>query len=258
MMKVVKLKNYKNKYDDETYIEEEKSILEHYTELRLVVIKSLFFFIFMFILNMIAIRWTLPFFIKDYKLLMLGPLDVIKLYVSVSGILAVGLSIPFMGWQVWKFVSPALTRKERRLSLLFIPGMALFFILGLLFGYLIVYPIVYVFLLSLGEIHFDMMIAANEYFSFLKLTTLPFGFLFQLPIILMFLTSIDVVSASDLARARKYAYLALVTISVLVTPPDFATDVLMAAPLILLYELGLLLSKLIEKRKNKRKITQVK
>lgn len=255
-MKVLKLKNYVKQKKEESYIEEQKSIIEHYTDLRTMVIHSMFFFVSMFVISMVTIRWTLPFFIKDYDLVMLGPLDIIKLYVSVSGILALGLSIPFLGWQIWRFVSPALTKRERKFTLLFIPGMALFFIGGILFGYLIVYPIVFVFLVQLGEIHFDMMITASEYFSFLMLTTLPFGFLFQLPVILMFLTSIEVVSTADLIRVRKYAYLILVIISVLLTPPDFATDVLMIVPLILLYELGIALSKIIERRKNKREFSK--
>lgn len=231
---------------------EQKGILEHYSDFRSMAITSFLFFVSMFVIGMITIHWFLPFFYKDYELIILGPLDVIKLYVTVSGVIAIGLSIPFMGWQLWKFVCPALTEKERKFTLLYIPGMAIFFVSGLLFGYFIVYPIAYQFLVRLGEIHFSMMITANEYFSFLMLFTLPFGFLFQLPIILMFLTSIDVVNPEQLAKVRKYAYFVITIISVLVTPPDFISDVLMILPLILLYELGLMLSKVVNKRKTEK------
>jgi sec-independent protein translocase protein TatC len=227
---------------------EERPYIDHYSDLRKRVIYSLLFFISFFILSFASVKWSIPFLAKNQMLVMLGPMDVLQLYIRIAGTLALGFSIPFFSLQLWKFLRPALNDEESKIALRYIPGIFVSFIIGISFGYFIFFPIIYQFLLELGQLHFEMMVTANEYFSFLLMSTLPFGFLFELPITLMFLTSLGIVTPDKLTQIRKYAYFSLIVISVLITPPDLISDVLVILPLIILYEVGVILSKMVQKR----------
>ncbi|AXF55933.1 twin-arginine translocase subunit TatC [Salicibibacter kimchii] len=232
----------------------DQTALEHYGELRSMVIRSLLFLAVVLVVMIILMHWLIPYLIThgsttDTSLVLLGPMEVMRIYVFVGLVLAVGLSIPYVGYEIWKFSKPALNDKESKMILTYIPGSAILFILGLLFGYLIVFPIVYSFLIGLGAIHFDMMITAQQYFSFLLMTTLPIGFVFQLPIVMMFLTSLGVFVPQQMRKIRKYAYFGMVVFSVLITPPDFLSDVLLVIPLMLLYEFGIYVSQIVHRKK---------
>ncbi|QQK77278.1 twin-arginine translocase subunit TatC [Salicibibacter cibarius] len=240
------IKNIKNKTTDQ-------SALEHYGEMRSMVIRSLLFLAVSLVVMVVLMHWLIPYLINhgsvDTSLVLLGPMEIMRIYLFVGLILAIGFSIPYVGYEIWKFAKPALTDKESKMILTYIPGSAVLFILGLLFGYLIVFPIVYSFLIGLGAIHFEMMITAQQYFSFLLMTTLPIGFVFQLPIVMMFLTSLGVFVPEQMRKVRKYAYFGMVVFSVLITPPDFLSDILLIIPLILLYEFGIYVSQIIHRKK---------
>lgn len=222
----------------------ELTLVEHLTDLRKVLIRSLVFFTFCFIVCLVFINQLIPILANDYQLVMLGPLDVIRLYTGIAGSISLGFSLPFIAFQAWLFIRPALNEKEAKVSIMFIPGIICSFAIGLSFGLFIVFPTIYSFLMHLGESNFSMMITAREYFSFLLISTIPFGFLFEVPLLLVFLTNIGVVSPDMLKSVRKYAYVVLAVVSALITPPDFFSQILVLFPLIGLYELGLLLSKM--------------
>lgn len=103
--------------------------------------------------------------------------------------------------------------------------------------------------MNIGAHNFDMMITAKEYFSFMLMTSIPLGFLFEVPLLLMFLTAVGVVTPQKLAEVRKYGYLMMAVVSALITPPDLISQIIVLGPLIALYELGLILSKVVYKRK---------
>ncbi|MGE8206553.1 twin-arginine translocase subunit TatC [Heyndrickxia sp. NPDC080065] len=235
-----------------TRVENEETALEHFTELRRILLQSVVFFTVMFVVFLIYMPKVLPMLANGYKIVLMGPLDVIRFYTGVSGALALGLTTPFIGYQLWKFVKPGLTPTESRITLTYVPAISLSFFTGAAFGYFIVFPVLFKFLIKIGEKSFDVLITAREYFLFLLTSTLSLGFLFELPIVMVFLTSIGILSPTKLKQIRKYAYLLLAVISALITPPDFISQLLVLAPLILLYELGILLSLVTFKKKMKK------
>ncbi|WP_306009516.1 twin-arginine translocase subunit TatC [Bacillus sp. MMSF_3328] len=223
---------------------DEQTLVEHITDLRKAIIRSLIFFLSCFILSFVFINKLLPLLSQEYKLVMLGPLDVVRLYTGIAGCISLGLSLPFIAYQLWIFVKPALTEKESKTTVMYLPAIFLSFTGGIAFGFYIIFPTVYRFLINLGNHHFDMMITAREYFSFMMMSTIPFGFLFEVPLMLMFLTTINIVTPKQLSSMRKYAYLVLAVVSALITPPDLFSQMIVLIPLIGLYEVGILLSKL--------------
>lgn len=228
---------------------EKQSALEHVLVLRRAVIRSLLFFALLFIAFLVGVRYSLGHFTAGHDLIMLGPLDALRLYLTVAGALALGFSAPYFLYEAWRFIKPALTKKEAKSLSGYIPAVFFCFLLGLSFGYFVVFPIVYEFLINLGQLHFDMMITAQEYFSFLLMSTIPIGFLFELPIVLMCLTSFGLFTPQSLVKARKYSYFALICASVLITPPDFFSDILVVIPFIILYEIGIILSRIVYRKK---------
>ncbi|KGA96385.1 Sec-independent protein translocase TatCD [Alkalihalobacillus alcalophilus ATCC 27647 = CGMCC 1.3604] len=227
----------------------QQSIVEHLTDLRKAVLYSAIFFVLCFIGILLYINKVIPFITNDHKLVMLGPLDVIRFYTGIAGSLSLGLSAPFIGYQIWKFAKPALTEQESKTALTFIPSLFISFILGLSFGVLVIFPTVYSFLMGLGVKNFEIMITAKEYFSFLMMTTIPLGFLFEVPLLMMFLTAIGVVTPDKLKEVRKYGYVLMAVVSALITPPDFISQLIVLVPLMLLYEIGVILSKVMYKKR---------
>ncbi|HLR65729.1 twin-arginine translocase subunit TatC [Virgibacillus alimentarius] len=232
----------------EAHIDGNQTVMEHITDLRKAIISSVLFFAACFILFLIFINQVIPLLTED-KLVMLGPLDVIRFYAGLAGSLSLGFSAPFIGYQIWKFVKPALTEQESKTALSYIPGIFFSFLTGIAFGFFIIFPTVFGFLINLGTKNFEMMITAKEYFSFMMMTTIPLGFLFEIPILLMFLTALGLITPTKLGKIRKYAYIFMALISALITPPDFISQIIVMAPLITLYELGIVLSKVMYKRK---------
>ncbi|MDA3128707.1 twin-arginine translocase subunit TatC [Aliibacillus thermotolerans] len=224
-------------------MDKELTTVEHLTELRHVVISSSIIFIVSFIVMICFIQQITPFLTKGEMLTMLGPLEVVRFYTGVAGSLSLGVSAPFIGFQLWRFIKPALTTTESKAALRYIPAMFFSFLAGTSFGFFVVFPFVYQFLIHLGELHFHMLITTKEYFSFLLMSTIPLGFLFEVPFALMFLTVIGIVTPNDLKKTRKYGYLLLAIVSALITPPDFVSQIIVLIPLMLLYEIGLYCSK---------------
>lgn len=183
------------------------------------------------------------------KLTILGPTDILWVYFMLAGVFAITLTIPVFAWQTWLFVKPALTPKERKVTLSYIPATFILFVLGLCFGYFVVLPIVFHFLIGLGNDMFATMFTTEKYFRFVLHMTLPFAVLFELPVIVMFLTRIGLINPYALQKVRKYAYFVLVVVAVSITPPDFISDFLVTIPLLLLYEISISISKFVYKKR---------
>lgn len=232
-------------------MDEERALTEHLTELRKVIIYSVLFLAVCFVTILVFTQQMIPIVTKGQKLTMLGPLDVVRFYTGIAGSLSLGVSAPFIGLLLWRFIRPALTDLESKKALKFIPAMLISFAGGLIFGFYIVFPFSYQFLLKLGTANFEMMITTQSYFSFLLMTTIPMGFLFEVPFVLMFLTAIDVLTPKQLAKSRKYAYIVLAVISSVITPPDFVSQLIVLIPMFILYELGIGLSKIIYQKRQK-------
>ncbi|WP_078412854.1 twin-arginine translocase subunit TatC [Priestia abyssalis] len=238
---------------------QEMLLVEHLGELRKRLIYTLITFILFLLGSFIFVQEIYAWLIRDldHHLAVLGPSEILWVYFMISGVIAIALTIPVAAYQTWLFVKPALSEKERKTTLSYIPGLFILFIAGLSFGYFVVYPTVLSFLLSLSEGQFETMFTSEKYFKFMINLTLPFGFLFEIPLVVMFLTSLGVINPMILSKARKVSYFLLIVVSILITPPDLISDILVIVPLLILYEFSVTLSKVVYRKKLKKQSDNV-
>jgi sec-independent protein translocase protein TatC len=227
------------------------NLVDHLSELRkrLMIIVGSFMLIVMFAL--IYVKNIYHWLVQDLsiKLAVLGPSDILWVYLMLAAVIALAGTIPIAAHQIWLFIRPALSEKEKKVTVAYIPALFLLFIAGICFGYFVIFPLVFEFLLSLSQDMFMEFFTTEKYFRFLIHMVLPFGFLFELPVIIMFLTSLGVLNPYRLQKARKYSYFMLIVTAVLITPPDLLSDILVIIPLLFLYECSVLLSKIVYRRK---------
>lgn len=246
------------KDEEEKYVKEESvqqesseaqpSLVDHLSELRKQLIKSIAVFLFFFVSVFATINLWFPYVTRGHALIVLGPMEVVKFYTSISAALALGLALPFLCHFLWKFVKPGLNERESKFLSLYSPVMLLLFICGISFGYFVVNPLSYNFLVSLGAMNFSVMVSAQEYASFLLMTTMPIGLLFELPIVALFLATIGLLTGDTMKKVRKWSYLSLAIISALITPPDFISQLIVLIPMILLYEASIYIVQVVERR----------
>jgi sec-independent protein translocase protein TatC len=229
------------------------NVVQHLEELRKAILITAGIFSVFFLLAFIYVQDIYRILVKDlpFKLALLGPSDILMVYLMIASVVALAATIPVAAHQMWRYISPGLTAKERKVTLAYIPALFILFIVGISFGYFILFPLVLNFLMSLSDGMFTTFFTTEKYFRFLLNMTLPFGFLFELPIVIMFLTSLGIINPFVLQKIRKYAYFVLTVTSVLITPPDFIADILVIIPLLLLYEGSITLSKIVFMRKQK-------
>lgn len=169
-------------------------------------------------------------------------------YMKVAFIAGLILTSPFVLYQIWAFVAPGLYRHEKRYVVPFVLAGSFFFALGILFGYFVALPVGFKFLLGYATDFIKPLPSMKEYLSFSIKFLLAFGLVFEFPVVLVLLARIGVVDAKTLARQRKYAILLIFIFAAVMTPPDLISQVLMALPLMGLYELSILLSRIFGKK----------
>lgn len=161
------------------------------------------------------------------------------------------LAFPFILWEFWKFISPALYAKERRYAVSFLVMASLLFFLGVLFGYFIIMPLSINFL---GHYRISAVVENNidldSYLSLIKTTVISCGLVFELPILIYFLAKIGIVSSSFLRTYRRYAYVIILIIAAVVTPPDVVSQLIVTIPLIILYEVSIFIAASVQKNKD--------
>jgi len=168
------------------------------------------------------------------------------------------LAFPYIVWEVWKFLKPALYEKEKKNAKSFIIVTSLLFFIGILFGYYVITPLSVNFLGSYqvaDEIknNFDL----SSYSGLLKASCLSSGFIFELPIIIYFLTKLGLVSPEFLKKYRKYALVLVLILAAIITPPDIISQVIVAIPMIILYEVSIRISRYIIKKQEREKEKEI-
>lgn len=164
-------------------------------------------------------------------------------YLKTAAVGGIIFTSPFIFYQVWMFIAPGLYQKERRLAGPFVFFSTLLFVGGALFGYFIVFPFGFRFFLGFANESIQALPTVKQYFSFAVKLLLAFGVIFELPVIIFFLAKIGLVSTEFLKKQRKYAIFLTFVIAAILTPPDIITQCMMAVPLILLYEIGIFVSR---------------
>lgn len=235
---------------------EGEGYLTHLTDLRKSLVKGISVFLFVFIAVFSTINLWFPYVTKGHDLVILGPLEVVKFYMTMSAAIALGLSLPLLCHFIWQFVKPGLNDNEAKFIGLYSPAMLLLFLGGVAFGYFIIHPLSYEFLLGFGAANFDIMVSAQEYMRFLLMTTMPVGLMFELPIVALFLGSIGLLTADTMKKVRKWSYVSLAVVSALITPPDFISQLLVLIPMAILYESSIWLVRRAERRQQSTAIAE--
>lgn len=175
------------------------------------------------------------------KLYFTGLTDKFFVYLQVSVLSALVLVSPYLFFELWKFVSPGLKPKEKKFVFPFVLFATGTFLVGLAFGYYLVLPYGYQFLVEFGGDSHQAMITLQEYFSLTLKMLLGIGIIFELPVVLILLGKVGIVNATFLAHHRRYAFVGAAVVGAVITPsPDAFTMILVAVPLYLLYELSIL------------------
>lgn len=236
--------------------EKEMNVVSHISELRNRLIVTAIFFAVFFFIGFYFMKDIYTFFERDFdfgfKLTILSPGDIIWIYITIAGVVAVIGTLPIIMLQVWLFIRPGLKSTEKKATLAYIPAAFLLCLGGLVFGYFLFIKLILPFLLSLNDDMFDEMFTVSKYFKFLFRVTIPFAVLFEIPIISMFLTSLGMMTPDFMQKTRKYAYLILLIVGALVTPPDIFLQLVVAVPLFIIYEVSIYLSKIVYRKKERK------
>jgi sec-independent protein translocase protein TatC len=169
-------------------------------------------------------------------------------FLKVSLIAGLMVASPVIIYQFWMFIAPGLYDREKKLLAPIIFLSSFFFVAGSLFGYFIVFPWGFKFFLSFATETIRPMPSMKEYLSFSSKLLLAFGLIFELPLVLTFMARLGLVTVSFLKKNRKYAVLLFFVGAAILTPPDVVTQIMMALPLMLLYEISILGAKLFGKK----------
>jgi len=182
------------------------------------------------------------------KLIFTGLPEAFFTYLKVALLSGLMLSAPIILYQFWLFVAPGLYDKERRLLLPIVILSTFFFLGGALFGYFIVFPWGFKFFLGFASETIRALPSMKEYLSFSAKMLLAFGLVFEMPLVITFLAKLGLVSVDFLRKNRKYALLLFFIGAAILTPPDVVTQVMMAGPLMLLYEISILGARIFQKK----------
>jgi sec-independent protein translocase protein TatC len=170
-------------------------------------------------------------------------------YMKISFYASLFLTSPFTLYQLWKFVSPGLYKTEKKYVVPFVISSSILFTGGVLFGYYLALPPAYSFFVEFSSDFLKPMFSLKEYLSLSLKLLLAFGLSFELPVFIFFMAKIGIVSSKTLAKQRRYAILVIFVAAAILTPsPDAITQIIMAIPLMILYEFSIFIAKFAEKK----------
>lgn len=238
-------------------MEKEETVVEHLAELRKrLIIIAITFVVSLGIGFAIAAR-TLQFIKMQPTAVhvewnVFGFTDGIMIYFKCALILALLITLPIALHQIWLFVKPGLSEQEAKGTFFFIPASFLLFLAGVSFSYFIMFPMMLNFMSDINQsIGATETYGMNQYFTFMFNLIIPVGIVFEMPVVIMFLTQLGIVTPNSLRKMRKIAYFVLVVVGVVISPPDFISDVLIIIPLFILFEISIFVSSWTFKRKLK-------
>lgn len=165
-------------------------------------------------------------------------------YLKVAFIAGFMMAAPVVFYQLWLFIAPGLYQKEKKFVIPFVVFSTLLFVGGSLFGYFVVFPFGFKFFMGFTNEYVQALPSVKQYFSFSIKLLFAFGVVFELPVIVFFLAKMGMVTADFLKRKRKYAVLMTFVVGAILTPPDVITQCFMAVPLLILYEISIVVAKI--------------
>ena len=246
------------------------SFVSHLSELRQRLLKSFIFLLFTFIISYLFSEEIYKFLVKPYseailennlnrRLIFTALHEAFLTYLKVAFFTSIFLTSPIFLTQIWKFVAPGLYNNEKKALLPYLIATPILFILGGVLVYYLIMPLAIKFFLGFETAESSTSIAiqleakVNEYLSLVMRLIFAFGLSFQLPVVLSLLARVGVVDSKFLKERRKYVVIIMFTAAAILTPPDPITQIGLALPLLLLYELSILSVNIIESKNLKRK-----
>lgn len=183
------------------------------------------------------------------KLYYMNPAEAFFTYLKVSIFAGFLVALPVVLYQLWAFVVPALTTKERWASLILVPSSVLLFFLGLAFAYFFVLPAGIKFFMGFATPELQPLLSIGQYLSFVISFLLPFGFIFELPLFILVFAKVGLIGSAFLTAKRKHVFVLAFVIGALISPtPDVFSQTMVAVPMIVLYEMSILVVKYILKK----------
>jgi sec-independent protein translocase protein TatC len=170
---------------------------------------------------------------------------------KVTLMVAFLIALPYVLWQLWAFIAPGLYKREKRLVVPVVVSSVILFYCGMAFVYFVVFPFVFKFLYNFTPASITMATDIDNYWSFVLSMFLAFGLAFETPIVVVVLTSMGIVTLAQLKHARPFIVVGAFVVAAIFTPPDVTSQLCLAIPLLLLFELGILMSKLLNRAKEK-------
>ena len=247
----------------------EASFVSHLTELRQRLINSLIFIFIIFVIGYFFAENIYNFLVEPYanavkdddvdrRLIFTALHETFLTYLKVAFFSAIFLGSPIILTQVWKFIAPGLYTNEKKTLLPYLIATPILFLLGAMLIYYLVMPLAIKFFLSFettanaGSLPIQLEAKVNEYLSLIMRLIFAFGISFQLPVLLNLLARVGIIDSEYLRLRRKYFIVFIFAAAAILTPPDPITQIGLAIPLLILYELSILSVKITEKNKTKR------
>jgi sec-independent protein translocase protein TatC len=228
--------------------EDRLTLVEHLDELRTRIIVCIAVFVVAFALcfwqnDLLLDIARAPLPAENDRLLTFGVAEPFTTTVTLAAYAALLLSLPIILYQLYSYVLPAFSGEERRVIMPLLLVIPLLFAAGVVFAYFVVMPAATKFLLNFNDTQFNVQVRARDYFGFLTTTVLAVGLIFQIPVGILAVTRLGIVTPAQLAQNRRYAYLGAVVLAALLPGVDPVTMLIEAVPLVLLYELSILLAR---------------
>lgn len=228
--------------------------IDHLADLRKRIIYVLAAFVLVLIASLIFVSRLYHYFVSPLSklhqhLVVVSPGEIVTVFLSISGVVSIGITLPFALYQLWLFVAPGLTPTERNYTVRLLPVTFVMFIAGVCFAWFLVFPTILSFLVHLtSQQGLQIFLRADAYFSFVTSICLPFGFIFELPIVVAFLTRIGLLTPTKLRKVRRFAYLIIVVLGVLISPPELISHLSVTVPMMVLYEISIGISSMVKRR----------
>ncbi|WP_051412033.1 twin-arginine translocase subunit TatC [Halonatronum saccharophilum] len=184
--------------------------------------------------------------LTEGELIYLTPTEAFFTEIKIAFIVGLLLALPIILYQFWAFVIPALKGEEKKYIKVLVPLSYIFFILGVAFAYFIVLPFGVRFFLGFSNDSLKAMFSLSNYISFIISLLIPFGLVFELPLLVILLVKLKLITHRFLTKNRRYVIVLIFIFGVLLTPPDIVSQTMIALPLIFLYEVSIIIARIID------------
>ncbi|MCU0822316.1 MAG: twin-arginine translocase subunit TatC [Spirochaetes bacterium] len=235
------------------------SVVRHLDELRSRLIITLVMVLVITVVSFFAAKdlldiITRPFFNTGNRLNIFNLTEGFMLNLKTSLLAGVLLGLPLIVFEVWKYIVPAVEKKNRRFIGLSVACGTFLFYAGIVFTYFVMLPVMVHMFLRFTPPEMTVTIGAEKYLSFVIIFSLAVAAMFELPVVILILTRIGIITPEFLIAKRKYAILTIWVVAAVITPPDALTQIMLAIPLMLLYEISIIMSKIVLKRRKKKEL----